>query len=102
VPLYFSRRSFVSHFRQPRLIFCAAAARKNCSRTNFKSSQTQAPQSDLILQFREQGFHLLSLPLWRDSHPQSTSAFSRRTRNRGFNNNYESLLAVTPLPHRKM
>jgi hypothetical protein len=28
-----------------------------------QSAQTQAPQSDLILQFREQGFHLLSLPL---------------------------------------
>src|SRR5271166_638088 len=28
-----------------------------------ESPQTQAPQSDLILQFREQGFHLLSLPL---------------------------------------
>ncbi|HET6178227.1 MAG TPA: hypothetical protein VFE61_14930, partial [Candidatus Sulfotelmatobacter sp.] len=27
------------------------------------SPQTQAPQSDLIFQFREQGFHLLSLPL---------------------------------------
>jgi hypothetical protein len=29
----------------------------------LESSQTQAPQSDLIFQFREQGFHLLSLPL---------------------------------------
>ena len=29
----------------------------------LQSAQTQAPQSDLILQFREQGFHLLSLPL---------------------------------------
>ena len=28
-----------------------------------QSPQTQAPQSDLIFQFREQGFHLLSLPL---------------------------------------
>ena len=28
-----------------------------------QSPQTQAPQSDLILQFREQGFHFLSLPL---------------------------------------
>src|ERR1700732_3657852 len=28
-----------------------------------ESPQTQAPQSDLILQFREQGFHFLSLPL---------------------------------------
>jgi len=27
------------------------------------SSQAQATQSDLILQFREQRFHLLSLPL---------------------------------------
>jgi hypothetical protein len=27
-----------------------------------ESPQTQAPQSDLILQFREQGFHFLSLP----------------------------------------
>ncbi|MFZ0939018.1 MAG: hypothetical protein WAN63_06275, partial [Candidatus Sulfotelmatobacter sp.] len=33
-----------------------------------KSAQTQAPHSDLILQFREQGFHLLSFfaaVLWR-------------------------------------
>ena len=29
----------------------------------LESPQTQAPQSDLILQFCEQGFHLLSLPL---------------------------------------
>src|SRR5438874_7047409 len=29
----------------------------------LQSAQAQAPQSDLILQFREQGFHLLSLPL---------------------------------------
>ena len=29
----------------------------------LQSSQTQAPQSDPIFQFREQGFHLLSLPL---------------------------------------
>src|SRR5438477_5163550 len=29
----------------------------------LQSSQTQAPQSDLILQFCEQGFHLFSLPL---------------------------------------
>src|SRR5689334_21385853 len=28
-----------------------------------ESPQTQAPQSDLIFQFREQGFHFLSLPL---------------------------------------
>jgi hypothetical protein len=28
-----------------------------------QSAQTQAPQSDLIFQFREQGFHLLPLPL---------------------------------------
>src|SRR6266513_109402 len=28
-----------------------------------ESPQSQAPQSDLILQFGEQGFHLLSLPL---------------------------------------
>ena len=29
----------------------------------LQSPQTQASQSDLILQFREQSFHLLSLPL---------------------------------------
>jgi hypothetical protein len=29
----------------------------------LQSSQTQATQPDLILQFREQGFYLLSLPL---------------------------------------
>jgi hypothetical protein len=29
----------------------------------LQSAQTQAPHSDLILQFSEQGFHLLSLPL---------------------------------------
>jgi len=29
----------------------------------LQSAQTQAPQSDLILQFGEQGFHFLSLPL---------------------------------------
>ncbi|MGB7643105.1 MAG: hypothetical protein WBL82_17585, partial [Terriglobales bacterium] len=44
-----------------------------------ESPQTQAPQSDLILQFREQGFHLLSLPLcfgelWRvDQLPRTLS-----------------------------
>jgi len=46
-----------------------------------ESPQTQAPQSDLILQFREQGFHLLSLPLcfgelWRvDQHPRTLSSW---------------------------
>jgi len=45
----------------------------------LQSAQTQAPQSDLILQFREQGFHLLSLPLccgelWRlDQLPRTLS-----------------------------
>src|SRR5947199_4281399 len=29
----------------------------------LQSAQTQAPQSDLIFQFRKQSFHLLSLPL---------------------------------------
>ena len=44
-----------------------------------ESAQTQAPQSDLILQFREQGLHLLSLPLcfgelWRvDQLPRTLS-----------------------------
>jgi len=28
-----------------------------------ESAQTQTPQSDMILHFREQGFYLLSLPL---------------------------------------
>ena len=46
-----------------------------------ESPQTQAPQSDLILQFREQGFHLLSLPLcfgelWRvDQLPSTLSGW---------------------------
>ena len=46
-----------------------------------ESPQTQAPQSDLILQFREQGFHLLSLPLcfgelWRvDQFPRTLSGW---------------------------
>src|SRR5437879_5376244 len=46
-----------------------------------QSAQTQAPQSDLILQFREQGFHLLSLPLcfgelWRvDQLPRTLSGW---------------------------
>src|SRR5438874_6625865 len=46
-----------------------------------KSPQAQAPQSDLILQFREQGFHLLSLPLcfgelWRvDQLPRTLSGW---------------------------
>src|ERR1700730_6793611 len=45
------------------------------------SPQTQAPQSDLILQFCEQGFHLLSLPLcfgefWRvDQLPRTLSSW---------------------------
>jgi hypothetical protein len=51
--------------RTNRLRFCAAAARKNCSRTNFKSAQTPTPQSDLIFQFREQGFYFFPLPLCR-------------------------------------
>src|SRR5207248_11569000 len=44
-----------------------------------ESPQSQAPQSDLILQFGEQGFHLLSLPLcfgelWRvDQLPRTLS-----------------------------
>src|SRR4051795_3137078 len=47
----------------------------------LQSAQTQAPQSDLILQFREQGFHLLSLPLcfgelWRvDQLPRTLSGW---------------------------
>ena len=44
-------------------MFCAAAARKNCSRTNFNPAQPQAAQPDLILEFREQGFYFFSLPL---------------------------------------
>jgi hypothetical protein len=46
-----------------------------------ESPQTQAPQSDLILQFREQGFPLLSLPLgfgelWRvDQFPRTLSGW---------------------------
>jgi hypothetical protein len=46
-----------------------------------ESPQTQAPQSDLILQFREQGFHLFSLPLgfgelWRvDQLPRTLSGW---------------------------
>jgi len=39
-------------------MFWATAARKNCSRTNFSLRMAQATQSDLILEFREQGFHL--------------------------------------------
>jgi hypothetical protein len=40
------------------------------------SPQTQAPQSDLIFQFREQGFHLFPLPLcfgelWRVDHSRA-------------------------------
>ena len=47
----------------------------------LESPQTQAPQSDLILQFREQSFHLLSLPLcfgelWRvDQLPRTLSGW---------------------------
>ena len=46
-----------------------------------ESPQTQAPQSDLIFQFGEQGFHLLSLPLcfgelWRvDQLPRTLSGW---------------------------
>jgi len=46
-----------------------------------ESPQAQAPQSDLMLQFREQGFHLLSLPLcfgelWRvDQLPRPLSGW---------------------------
>src|SRR5947209_8841319 len=46
-----------------------------------ESPQSQAPQSDLILQFGEQGFHLLSLPLcfgelWRvDQLPRTLSGW---------------------------
>src|ERR1022692_2034056 len=36
---------------------------KNCSRTNFKPPQAQTTQSDLILEFGEQRFHLLSFSL---------------------------------------
>ena len=53
-------------------MFCAAAAKKNCSRTNFSSAQAQATESDLILEFREQCFHLLSFPFPRihsDDYP---------------------------------
>lgn len=43
-----------------RLMFCAAAARKNCSRTNFilRKRSRRSP-----IWFREQRFYLLSLPL---------------------------------------
>jgi hypothetical protein len=47
----------------------------------LESPQSQAPQSDLILQFGEQGFHLLSLPLcfgelWRvDQLPRTLSGW---------------------------
>jgi hypothetical protein len=40
-------------------MFCAAAAKEEPFSTELDASQ--AAQSDLILQFREQGFHLLSL-----------------------------------------
>jgi hypothetical protein len=46
-----------------------------------ESPQTQPPQSDLILQFREQGFHFFSLPLcfgehWRvDQLPRTLSGW---------------------------
>src|SRR5580765_391941 len=46
-----------------------------------ESPQTQAPQSDLVLQFCEQGFHLFSLPLclgelWRvDQLPRTLSGW---------------------------
>ena len=49
--------------RTSRLMFWAAAARKNCSRTNFILRKRKATQSDLILEFREQCFPLFSLPL---------------------------------------
>jgi hypothetical protein len=45
------------------------------------AAKESAPQSDLILQFREQGFHLLSLPLcfgelWRvDQLPRTLSGW---------------------------
>jgi hypothetical protein len=44
-------------------MFCAAAAKKNCSLTNFNLRRSQATQTNPMLEFREQGFYLLSLPL---------------------------------------
>jgi hypothetical protein len=44
-------------------MFCAAAAKENCSRTNFVRRQEQAAQSDLILQFRQQSLDFLALSL---------------------------------------
>ena len=49
--------------RTSRLRFWAAAARKNCSRTNFSLRRRKRRSPDLILQFREQRFHFFSLPL---------------------------------------
>ena len=45
-----------------RLMFCAAAARKNCSRTNFNLRRRQR-RNPIWFEFLEQGFRLPSLPL---------------------------------------
>jgi hypothetical protein len=44
------------------LLFWAASARKNCSRTNFILRKHRR-QSDLVLDLGEQGLHFLSFPL---------------------------------------
>jgi hypothetical protein len=43
-----------------RLMFCAAAARKNCSPTNFMRPKRKR-RSDLIFQFRKQSLDFLAL-----------------------------------------
>src|SRR6202030_372449 len=46
------------------LVLPATAAREHCSRTHRSLRNRKTAKSDLILQFREQGFRVLPLPLW--------------------------------------
>ena len=48
--------------RTSRLMFCAVAARKNCSRTNFNFYKRRRRESELILEFREELLPPFSFP----------------------------------------
>ena len=50
-------------YRTSPFMFCAAAARKNCSRTNFNLRKRKRGSPNLIFLFGEQHFHFLSLSL---------------------------------------
>ena len=55
-------------------MFWVAAARKNCSRTNFTTRRRKRRSPDLIPEFREQRFYFLSLPSCAFANPGRVQA----------------------------